>query len=136
MLAFGLLLLFVKLSIGLGLIALGLVISSTHYRLYIDLDKKVYRDAVWFLGMKFGQPVTYERIEYIFIKTSKESQRMNVRVATTIIHKTVFDGYFKFADDKKLHILSRDSREQIMRKLQPIADAMSIPVMDYTRVRT
>src|SRR5262245_31002499 len=90
--ASGIVMLFVQILAGIVLIVGGLVTTS-HYRLEVDPIKKLYREYVWFLGIKVGKPSRFETIEYFFIKTSRESQTMySGRVASTTIRKQVFDG--------------------------------------------
>jgi hypothetical protein len=134
LLAFGGLLVFVQVWAGAILLAIGLVAVTTHYRLSVDLGKKVYRDYVWFLGLKVGASVPFEHIEYLFIKVGKESQTMRVRVASTILTKQVFDGYLRFSESDKVHIATRDRHEWLVRKLTPISQALDIPIKDYTAV--
>jgi hypothetical protein len=131
--AFGLLIVFVQLWVGVILILIGLVTISTHYRLSFDLSNRTYRDYVWFLGVKVGPSTTFRTIEYFFIKTGRESQTMNMRVVSSTMHKDVFDGFLKFSETDKLHVLTRDSQEAVLRKLMPMSQALNVPIMDYTQ---
>jgi hypothetical protein len=138
MVAGGLLLLFgsliatVQIWIGLVLMVVGSVVLTTHYRFRINLNERVYRDYVWFMGLRIGAPKKFERVEYFFIKSGRESRTMNMRVASTTIHKQIYDGYLRFSEHDKVHIATRDNREGILRRLSPMSDALKIPIMDYT----
>jgi hypothetical protein len=131
--AFGVLFIFVELMVGLPITMIGLVVATTHYRLIIDTKKKTYKESVWFLGYSTGEPIAFESIQYLFIKTSNESQTMYGRVARTTIHKRVFDGYLKFSETQKVHIATRDSKEELIGQLRPVAKALDIPINDYTQ---
>jgi hypothetical protein len=111
----------------------GLVTISTHYRLSFDLTNRTYRDYVWVLGVKVGPSTSFQNIEYFFIKAGRESQTMRMRVASNTIHKNVFDGFLKFSETSKIHVLTRDNREAVLRKLMPMSQALNVPIMDYTK---
>jgi len=123
---FSIILAFVDYSIGVPILLLGVVVATTHYRFTVDITKKVYSEYIWFLGLRLGKTrLNYEAIEYVFIKSSKESQTMNSRVVSNTITKVVFDGYLKFSEDNKVHIATRSSRGNRRLKLtqEKIADA-------------
>lgn len=133
LLPFGILLAFVQAAIGFTLIVVGLI-TTTHYRLQIDPVRRYYRDYVWFLGLKIGKPVSFQTIEYFFIKTSRESQTMNSgRIATSTITKQVYDGYLRFSEHDKLHVATKDKLETLISKLTPMSRALNVPIMDYTQ---
>lgn len=123
---------FVKMWLALFLFVCGIVIFTTHYRLRIDLDKKVFFDYVWLLGMKNGEHGTFDHIEYIFIKKSNVSQTMNHRAGSNVLRKEVYDGYLKFSDVNKIHLASRDSKKDLVKQLQPLAMQLNVRVIDYS----
>lgn len=123
---------FVKMWLALFLFVCGMVIFTTHYRLRIDLDKKVFFDYVWLLGMKNGEHGTFDHIEYIFIKKSNVSQTMNHRAGSNVLRKEVYDGYLKFSDVNKIHLASRDSKKDLVKQLQPLAMQLNVRVIDYS----
>ena len=133
LLLFGLVIATVQIWIGLVLMVVGSVILTTHYRFRINLSERVYCDYVWFMGLKIGAAKKFEHIEYFFIKTGQESRTMNMRVASTTIHKQIYDGYLRFSEQDKVHIATKDNREGILKKLSPMSDALKIPIMDYTK---
>jgi hypothetical protein len=131
--AFGLLFTFVELMVGLPITLIGVVVATTHYRLIIDTEKKTYKESVWFLGYNTGELIPFEKIEYLFIKTSNESQTMYGRAARTTIHKRVFDGYLKFSETQKVHIATRDSKDELIVQLRHVAKALAVPINDHTQ---
>lgn len=128
----GLPLLFVSLPGGLISLFIGFVIFSTHYRLRVDVNAKAYHDYLWILGFRHGERGTFENIEYLFIKKSAFTQTMSVRVASSTIRKEVYDGYLKFSERDKIHLLTMDSKEQLLAKLSPVATQLKTRVIDYS----
>jgi hypothetical protein len=124
--------LFVNPIIGLILWFISLIIFTTHYRLSIDQDKKVYHDYLWILGFRSGEKGKFNTLEYIFIKKSNVSQTMRMRVASSTIQKEVFDGYLKFSDQHKIHLLTLDSKENLINRLKFMASSLKTRLIDYS----
>lgn len=117
---------------GLAILLVSLTIFTTHYRLTIDFDSKRYHDYLWILGMKHGEKGKFETIDYLFIKRSKESQTMNSRASTTTIQKEVFDGYLKFSENAKIHLMTKDNKKDLIHEIKNIANKLNVDVMDYS----
>jgi hypothetical protein len=114
------------------LLLISIIIFTTHYRLKIDLDKKVFHEHVWILGIKNGDKENFETIEYLFIKKSSVSQTMRLKVASSTIKKEVYDAYLRFSETQKVHLLTEDNKKNIVEKLGPIARNLNIMMIDYT----
>jgi hypothetical protein len=121
-----------NLLIGLIILTVCVIIFTTHYRLSVDFDNKIFLDYVWILGVKRGELKKFETIEYLFIKTSTVSQTMNARIASTTIRKEVFDGYLKFSEEDKIHLMTMDNKEDLIQKLKPISEKLNSTIIDYT----
>jgi hypothetical protein len=133
LLPLGVVTLFANLVIGLVLLAISVLILTTHYRLEIDFGNKTYYDYVSLLGfLKQGERGSFETVQYLFIKTNRVSQTVNSRVSSMTVTKMVFDGYLKFSDEDKIHIASRDNKNNLVKKLQTISNQLSIQIIDYT----
>ncbi|MEO7987964.1 MAG: hypothetical protein ABI663_00380 [Chryseolinea sp.] len=128
----GLILLLSNIIGGLILLLIGIVISTTHYRLMIDFDKKIFHDYVWILGLKNGDKGIFEHIEYLFIKKNRVSQNMNMQVATTTIRKEVYDGYLRFSETEKIHLLTKDSKKTVVAKLRELSTMLNVRIIDYS----
>ena len=128
----GLLLLAANELVGLILLVLSVPILTTHYRLRIDFDNKSFHDYIWILGIKRGEKGKFETVEYLFIKTSKVSQTMYLESLSTTIRKDVFDGYLKFSADNKIHLMTLDSKDELIRKLRVIAEKLKARIIDYS----
>jgi len=128
----GILVLFANIIIGLVLLFSSVVIFTTHYRLSIDFEKKVFHDYLWILGMKSGEKGDFEEVEYLFIKKSKETQTMSVRVASATVRKEVYDGYLRFSEVEKIHLLAKDSKDDVVKKLREISAMLNVGIIDYS----
>lgn len=128
----GLAIVFTNPILGAILLLLGIIVLTTHYRLAISLDKKVYHDYVWMLGFRIGDKGSFENIEYLFVKKSKVSQTMHVRVASSTIRKEVYDGFLKFSESHKLHLVTKDSKNELIKKLRVISTALTVKIIDYS----
>lgn len=127
------LVLLTKPVIGIIMAVVSVVILTTHYRFGIDLTDKSYRDYLWILGFKNGPRKKFDAIQYLFIKKSKVSQTMHLRAASSTIHKEQFDGYLKFSENDKVHLISHDDKDKLIEKLRRISTALNTSIVDYTR---
>lgn len=135
----GILLLFVGLLLVLKSIIVGMIIFiisaaifSTHYRLKIDYDKNEFFDYVWVLGFKNGDHGKFEKIEYLFIKKGRVSQKMNHIIGSATIQKEIYDGYLKFSDQEKIHLITQDNKKNLIEKLRAISTLLKVRIMDYS----
>lgn len=128
----GLLMLAANNLIGLVLLILSVPIFTTHYRLRIDFDNKSFHDYLWILGIKYGEKGQFETVEYLFVKMSKVSQTMNLKSLSTTIRKNVFDGYLKFSEDNKVHLMTLDDKDELIQRLKVIAEKMKAKIIDYS----
>lgn len=123
---------FFHFLIGLSLLIGGVLIFTTHYRLMIDLDRRVYRDYVWIMGIKHGKMASFEKIEYLFMKKSRTVQNMYARVYTTSLQKDVYDAYLRFSETEKLHLVTRESKRLLVKQVESLAAQLGVQVIDYT----
>jgi hypothetical protein len=128
----GLGVLFKSAILGLILLLVSVIIFTTHYRLKIDFDTKVFHDYVWILGLKNGDQRKFENIEYLFIKKSLVSQTMNSLLNSSTFRKHVYDGYLKFSEKDKIHLITKDSKNDLIEKLRVIASRLNVRIVDYS----
>jgi hypothetical protein len=129
----GLPLLFTSIVGAMILLLLSLIIFTTHYRLSIDFDTKTFHDYVWFLGFKNGEKGKFEQVEYVFVKKSAISQKMQLKAANSTIRKEVYDGYLKFSEEEKIHLLTKDNKQDVVKKLREISTMLNVKIIDYSR---
>lgn len=128
----GLMAITLNLIVAVVLSFASVIILTTHYRLSIDFDNKVYHDYTWVLGLKHGERGSFSSIEYLFVKQSNVKQKMHSRGSSSEIKKVMFDGYLKFSDNKKIHVMSADRKEKLVTKLNRMAVRLGTRVIDYS----
>ena len=97
-----------------------------------DLFKKEFHDYLWILGLKYGEKAKFEKIEYLFIKKSNVSQVMRSQVQSTTFRKEVFDGYLKFSEVEKIHLITRGNKNDLIKGLRVIATKLNVKIVDYS----
>ena len=125
--------LFINVMDATILLFVSFMILTTHYRLSINLDTKTFHDYVWFLGFKNGEKGKFERIEYLFVKTNRVSQKMQLKAANSTIRKEVYDGYLKFSETEKIHLLTKDNKQDVVKKLREISAILNVKIIDYSK---
>lgn len=114
------------------LFLLAVLIFTTHYRLRIDFEKKVYHDYLWILGFRNGERGNFEFIDCLFVRKSRVSQKMQLRAASSTVHKEIYDGYLKFSDERKIHLLTADDKESVLKFLKEAGSRLNTKVVDHT----
>lgn len=117
-----------------GIIMLGicLLVFTTQYRISFDLDEKSYHDYVWILGIKNGERIDFNSIEYLFIKKNRQTQTVGSRVQSSTFTTDVFDTFVRFSDDHKLHLFTESNKARSLAKLSKIALKLRVDIVDYT----
>jgi hypothetical protein len=122
-----------QLIVGAILLVAGVIILTTHYRLSIDHTKKQYAEYVFVLGLKTGmERKSFSSIDYVFIKKVRVSQTLNSRASSTTIQKDQYDGFLKFSEDDKVHLMTFESKDKLQKKLRPIASQLNLRILDYS----
>lgn len=120
-------------TVGVILLVTGIIILSTHYRLEIDYNKKQYTEYVFLLGIKtLVERKAFQAIEYVFIKQTKVSQTLNSRASSTTIQKTQYDGFLKFSEADKIHLMTLENKGLLLKKLRVIASQLNLKILDYS----
>jgi hypothetical protein len=111
----------------------GIIIVTTHYRLSVDFNNRKYVEYISLLGIKTGREVgKFQQLQYLFIKKSRVSQQLNSRVQSTTIYKWQYDGYLKFSDEDKVHLMTFENKSTLQQKLNTIAQQLNTKVVDYS----
>lgn len=133
-LPFGILLLFSpKMFVGLALFPVAIAILTTHFRLTVDRAKKQYTEYISFFGLKVSRENhSFDELHYIFVKKTKVSQTMNSRASSRTIQKDQFDGFLKFSETDKVHLMSADGKDALVKRLKPIARLLGVKIVDYS----
>ncbi len=116
-------------------LAIGsMVVLSGYSGIEIDTSQKVYREYMSFLFIKSGKKISYDGIEKIFINTSKVRRQMFTAHTTksSIYSNVEFNGYLKFDDGTKVHLLSKRQKEKLIKHLNKIAAVLQVQIEDNT----
>ena len=128
----GLLIASINILSTLPFLFISLIIFTTHHRLQVDFKNKVYRQYVWLLGLKRGEKVSFETIEYVFVKKNKVQQSMHSRVSTTTVHSEVYEGFLRFSEKDKIHLITSSKKGPLVKKLITIAGQLNVQILDYS----
>jgi hypothetical protein len=55
-----------------------------------------------------------------------------MHVASTTIRKEVYDGYLKFSNEEKIHLLTKDNKKEIVERLEEISGKLGVKLIDYS----
>lgn len=120
---------------GLIIVLVGVTVLTTHYRLKINFDTKMYYEYIWILGLRKNYDKTkFKSIEYLFIKKNKFIQTTNrfYIPSSSTIRYDVFGGYIKFSEKLKIRIGTKDHRKNLIEKLRPLAARLNVRIIDYS----
>jgi hypothetical protein len=121
-------------SAGLALIVT--IILTTKYVTEINLEKKEYRDFLFFLGI----PVEEERVKFrtvvkIVITKDNHSQMLNSRSRSRQIDWASFTGTLLMDENKTLELLTKNDKNELIKGLKEFADYLAVDVEDQTTGR-
>ena len=85
------------------------------------------------MGFKNGEKGKFERVEYVFVKKSAISQKMQLKAANSTIRKEVYDGYLKFSEEEKIHLITKDNKQDVVKKLREISTMLNVKIIDYSK---
>ncbi|MFY0625358.1 MAG: hypothetical protein JXR07_03615 [Reichenbachiella sp.] len=117
---------------GAVLVTIGLLTVSLNFGLAIDTTKKVYHDYLFVLGVNTGKKRPYERIEYLYVTESKKTTIMQSRGSKSEISHHEFNGYIKFSEDEKVHLLSSRKKQKVMHFLEKMSAELDLDIKDFS----
>ena len=117
------------------LIAVGGFILSGSEGTEIDKAAKSYKEYNAFFFIKSGANVPYSGIEKIFINTSKSKQQFYTAHTThgSVYENVDFNGFLKFSNGTKIHLLRKRKKEDLMKALQDVASFLDVQIEDNTK---
>jgi hypothetical protein len=121
-----------KTLLFIGLFFIGLILSTTQYRLEINFDKKYYREYVWTLGLKWGEKIRFNQIQYLYLTKVKKSQVYGQTYKNHYVTGAHFNGYIKFSDNEKILIGDSSSKDWVLKRLKKINSRLRVEVKDYS----
>ena len=112
---------------------IGAFIFSTKYGIEIDLENKNYHDYVLLFGYKKGESNSFDEIKSVFITSANKTTRMQLRGHATDITKKEYNGYNKFSEVEKIHLLSADKKSDVEKLLIQMTKDLNVPMDDYAK---
>ncbi|XOV93632.1 MAG: hypothetical protein ACFHWX_02760 [Bacteroidota bacterium] len=122
-----------KILLWSAAILIGAFLLFGTQEIEINREKKQYRSLISILNIfNSGSWKSYQSIENLFIKRSKESQNMAMGPIESTVKRTVFDAYLKVSDREKLFLGSDKSKERLLRKIKALKSYLEIPLVDHS----
>lgn len=112
---------------------LGMFIFITRYGIEIDIEKKKYTDYLSLFGFKNGQSKEFQTIESIYLNEGMKTTKMHLRGHATTLSKKEYNGYIKFSEDQKIHLLSSEKKNDVEKLLNQMCSDLNITLSDYSK---
>lgn len=126
----GIFIIFHKTWLSAVLIPLGILLSSTHYRVNIDFDKKMVFDYLWIIGFKKGTKNKFKKAEYFYMNSTKFNQThgsVSVRFHSS---GKIFNAYLKL-DNENVFLKEGFDKGEIKSFVFSLSHKFNIPYQDY-----
>ncbi|MDQ4138973.1 MAG: hypothetical protein M3142_00465, partial [Bacteroidota bacterium] len=117
---------------GVSTLFLLLIVFTTHYGLEINVQDKTLKQYVWILGYKHCHTQSYDLIEYAFIQSSLISRTVYSTTTSATFSSQVYNGYLKFSEEVKIHLIQAQEKETVLNKLHFLARDLKIEIVDFT----
>ena len=101
----------------------------------INPENKTYQEYTSFLFFfRVGMHETYSAIEKIFVNSTMVSQRLYTAHTShsSKFSRKAYHGFLKLSDGKKIKLLTKSSKEPLMRALGPAAHILHVVLEDQT----
>jgi hypothetical protein len=109
-------------------------IMTTRYGVEIDFDSKIYQEYTWVFGIKNGDKVHFENIQYLFIKDIALHQTFRRGfINSATIHFKEYHGFIKFSESEKIHILINSNREKLVIEMERAAQYLKTRLINHTQ---
>lgn len=122
----------IKILLWLIVLFIGLFLLLGSQQVEIDPDKKRYRILISVpVIFNSGKWKPYGYMENLFIKKSRESQRMGIGPIENTVKKVVYNAYLKLSD-VKVYLGSYSSKERLLKKMTQIKERLETSLIDYS----
>jgi hypothetical protein len=119
-------------SIILFLASFTVLVSSEGTE--FNLTNGTMREYTSYLFFKTGSFKLFAQPEKIFITKGKESEQMHTAHTnhSATFENIVYNGYLKFSTGEKIHLLRKNNKDQLIKKLSPLSDGLKIDIVDHS----
>lgn len=114
-------------ALSIAVLVLSFLLTSTHYRLRIELKKKTYREYLWLAGFKRGEVKSFEAFEEIFISPVDRSFEYGM-VARGRAPKKVYSAYLNLKGGEGIFLFERRSETKVLKKAEKLAARLQVPI--------
>ena len=105
----------------------GLLFTTTHYRLKIDMKNKIYKDYLWIFGFKKGPEVRYGHIELLYINELDVASGYGVVTRVNIVD-VVYKGYIRLDDNTAIFFGESKNEDKLLHKANNLASTLGMKV--------
>ncbi len=120
----------IKWYAGIVFLLIGIVVATSHYKLLIDQNTKQILNYLHIFGMKREAELKkYDQLRYVSIKSSRYSQQLQLRAASTVVEGTMYSAYL-ITDAERIFLGESKRKEKISRKAKNIAEKLDIDFQD------
>lgn len=127
----GLAIIVVNIWASIILIILGGAIVSAYSGIEFKKDK--FREYNAFFFIKNGKWEPLKKVEKIFIKRVKVSQKLFGRAnQSSTIRNTVYKAFLKFENGQTIFLYDHQNKGKVESKLKELSDFLKTEIIDYT----
>ncbi len=106
---------------------LGSAILTARYGLWVDPQKKIFKEYLQVLFWKTGEIKSYQGIEKIFINEVVERATMQTRTGSMHdVKNTVYKAFLKLNDDRKIQLDRDKKRGQLEHRVQHYREYLGV----------
>jgi hypothetical protein len=84
------------------------------------------------LGLKLGERISYQTLDYLFINVGKVTETTSSRIQSTKVTRDEYRGFIKFDGQEKIHILTNSSHKKLMKAMTKEAQTFHVSLFDYS----
>ena len=114
--------------LSVGLFIIGLLFTSTHYRLMLDTKTKKYKEYLFILGYKRGKEQPFQDIEYIFINKNRSESEYGF-ANRMYVSGSLYMGYIKLSNGEKLFIGEHKRENKLLKKASKISKVINAEIL-------
>lgn len=114
------------------LLFVGVLMLTSHQALQLNLDKKVYSEYYWVLGLKLSNYTEqYQKLTSVECTTGTYSQEYG-KYNRRFISGTMYKGYITLEDQESIYLGQSKSKSALLKKLTKLSAKLEVPIKDQT----
>lgn len=122
----GIPILIINWYVGLICLFIGILVTTSYYKLSIDKENKETMEYLFILGVKRDKELKhYQQLNSISVFSKKYTQQLQLRAASTIIRGTLYSAYLVTESDQ-IFIGESKQKTRIIRKAKNIAEKLGV----------